>query len=348
MEENDDETPGARIRRIRLQKGMTQAGLAEITGLSERTIANFESDATFRMDTAHAIAQALGVKTVWFRAPGRGLGPASQREILRARAVDSFRSVLLTDWEPIDQPARDLSFIKSDLAVFGDAYRAKRMEEMSGLGLSLLRAAHTLNISEDTAAVISAVYGLCGRYLTLSHAFDLALVAYRRGQLIAQDFELTALSAVALDGMLWAHLRLGDLDKVESIAAEAADAAEPASLSNAEPAAIARWGWALRQAAAAAARNNRPQEADEYTDAMKRAASELKTVFRTSVIPFGIHTVVTTDTENALLAGRPDAALEAARQEVPAGHRVPNQLRHRLDVAMAHAELGQSDEARTV
>ncbi|MEO1336234.1 MAG: tetratricopeptide repeat protein [Myxococcota bacterium] len=81
---------------------------------------------------------------------------------------------------------------------------------------------------------------------------------------------------------------------------------------------------------------------------MKRAASELKTVFRTSVIPFGIHTVVTTDTENALLAGRPDAALEAARQEVPAGHRVPNQLRHRLDVAMAHAELGQSDEARTV
>ncbi|MEL7367684.1 MAG: helix-turn-helix transcriptional regulator, partial [Myxococcota bacterium] len=138
MAENDN-SPGARVRDLRRQQGLTQGQLAERAGVSERTIANFEGDATFRMPTALAIARALGVETVWFGAPGRRTGPADYREILLARHVDAFRSVLLlNEFRQDDAPPRDIKAIRADVARLGQLYSAKQMDEIAALGLALL------------------------------------------------------------------------------------------------------------------------------------------------------------------------------------------------------------------
>ena len=71
-------------------------------------------------------------------------------------------------------------------------------------------------------------------------------------------------------------VRQGRLDEAEHVAAQSMDAVEP-KITGAEPDHHAVWGGLAMEAAAAAARNNRPDEAKEYRQAARVAATAVGT-----------------------------------------------------------------------
>ncbi|MEU4357394.1 hypothetical protein [Streptomyces virginiae] len=113
---------------------------------------------------------------------------------------------------------------------------------------------------------------LAGRYLKQVRQYDLAYTALAGAITDARraDDELTGASGVI--GMCWLLLRQGRLDEAEQLASQTADVIEP-RLSRATPDECAAWGWLALRAAAAAGRNNRPDEARHYHRVASTAAS---------------------------------------------------------------------------
>ncbi|UED87431.1 helix-turn-helix domain-containing protein [Streptomyces profundus] len=59
----DDGLPGERLREARRARGLTQEGLAERAGLSLGVVKKIERGGSARIETYHALARALGVRT---------------------------------------------------------------------------------------------------------------------------------------------------------------------------------------------------------------------------------------------------------------------------------------------
>ncbi|WP_236245043.1 helix-turn-helix domain-containing protein [Streptomyces sp. CC210A] len=55
--------PGDRLRLVRLSRGLTQEGLAERSGLSLGVVKKIERGGSARLETYHALARALNVRT---------------------------------------------------------------------------------------------------------------------------------------------------------------------------------------------------------------------------------------------------------------------------------------------
>jgi transcriptional regulator with XRE-family HTH domain len=64
-----DTTIGTEIRKLRQRRGWTQEELAARADLSREVVAKIELGGTARMETYHAIARALGVRTLMFVSP---------------------------------------------------------------------------------------------------------------------------------------------------------------------------------------------------------------------------------------------------------------------------------------
>jgi hypothetical protein len=129
-----------------------------------------------------------------------------------------------------------------------------------------------------------------------------------------------------------------------------AEAIEP-SLTHSSLSHVAVWGWLNLGAAAAAARNNRP---DAAGDAIRRAraAAYVAAPHRKSDVAhwttLSPAVVAIREAELAMVAGDPDTVLRAA-QDVPADTRpAVTYQRHLLDVAAAHLEQRRQDETQAI
>lgn len=86
----DASTLAARIRELREAAGMTQAGLAEAAGLTARAVEGLERGRGMpRLDTACALADAMGVDVGELRRPPCAVGRRAPGRPPRKPAEDS-------------------------------------------------------------------------------------------------------------------------------------------------------------------------------------------------------------------------------------------------------------------
>jgi transcriptional regulator with XRE-family HTH domain len=90
MTRTEDETVGARIRAARLERGLTQAGLAAAVGVTRSAVAQWETERAGQIrGNLSRIAAVLGVSVEHLlhgaRAAARGGGPENATELALLR-----------------------------------------------------------------------------------------------------------------------------------------------------------------------------------------------------------------------------------------------------------------------
>jgi transcriptional regulator with XRE-family HTH domain len=328
-----------------MRRGLTQDELAQASGVSVHTVRVIEQDAGGhpRMSTLHKLATALKVTTSALMTPG-----VPEPHQVPPDQWDDVRDALYRpspgDSEPPD-PAGILQVLASclpDLAV--NRYTAVR-----AVLPGLLRDAAALGA--EGHQVQSRVYNMTGWLLTQTRQWDDALTACR----LARDTAADRLDdASAVNTQAWCLLRQGRLAEAADLAARAADDLEPRRISRATPAELAGWGKLWLYVGNAAVRDNQPGIAGNALSLARTAAARIgrETVIDSSTTrTFGPASVEMIAAECAALEEKPDKALAIAERIPKAGllHvQSASRLRHRLDLASAHAQLRDYGEATGV
>ncbi|WP_326600279.1 helix-turn-helix domain-containing protein [Streptomyces sp. NBC_01803] len=356
---HDSPLPGDRLREFRRARGMTQEVLAERAGLSLGVVKKIERGGSARIETYHALARALKVRTSALFESG---GPHQRRRTnddnltlmpLRQAIAPPATFAGRLDTIAADEPDLDqLQRVATDVA---RAYHRDDYDEVAELLPSLVRSSHVAaahfsgDREHDRAVRLRAnVLQMAGRYLTQVRAYDLAHVALRDAVRDADTVGDRAVVAGAVYQQGWLLMRQGRLDEAEQISAMTAEEIEP-RISRASPATLGVWGKLLVHASAAAARNNRPREAREYLRLARTAGAALGgsgALEMSSWGRFDWRTVAFQGIENQLVAERPRRVL-ALSARMPKASRT-FMRRHLLDVAQAHAMLRQPDEATAI
>ncbi|MFI6905251.1 helix-turn-helix domain-containing protein [Nonomuraea sp. NPDC050394] len=351
-----DESMGNRLRDKRRLKGWTQEDLAHAANLSLPVVKKIEQGGSARLETLHQLARALGVVTLTFVTPR---SPEPRDEDHDAAVLAEIRAAInppigLQGTPLYGGADDDLDLTRLDQAIgaMTRAYHSDRYDALAEILPALVRSAHHHvnglpdRVRSDALRTRANIVGLTGRYLIQIRAHDLALTALHASLRDALEIDDKPLAAAAISGQAHAMLRQGRFAEVERLCSDAADSLEP-RVSSASADQLAAWGWMLLRASAAAARNNRPQEAREYHGMAAAAAGPLQREHRTvDAKTFGPLTVQMKQAENALIGGDPGAALEMS-----AGLRRSSDMtgeewdRHQLDVARAHSQTNGADQA---
>lgn len=349
--------PGDRLKAARQRRGLTQEALAERAGLSVGVVKKLERGGTGRLETYHALARALNMRTSALfdpagphetrRGDGDNIDLMPLRQAITPPITVSGRLGPAADDEPdllrLQETARTLA-----LAYHGDDY-GMVAELLPPLVLSAHSTVeHFDNGSQhaDALRVRSDVLQMAGRYLTQVRAYDLAHIALRDAVQDAVRVGDMGAVAAAVYQQGWLLMRQGRLDEAEQVSIATAEAVEP-RISRASRRSLGAWGKLLVHASAAAARNNRPAEAREMLRLGRTAGAALTSgtvVAESSWGRFDWRTVAFQGIENQLVARRPDRVLGLSDRVATAGDTV-FMRRHLLDVAQAHAMLRQRDEA---
>ncbi|GAB3444229.1 helix-turn-helix domain-containing protein [Streptomonospora sediminis] len=356
-----DTSIGDRVAELRNRRGLTQEQLADRAGLSVNLIRKIEQNrGGARMESYHAIARAMGVITLMFAVPG---SPAPQPSSNQDHALAGIRAAVNPP-AGMRGPLLAMGMDTPDLAMLTQAtrrlathYKNDEYDSVAHLAPAVVRSAHlhvdALDGDQEAAArrLRSDALGVAGRYLIQIREHDLALVASRDALQDALAVGDTSRAARAISAQAWALLRQGRFSEVEDLCSHSADEVEPAKITKASPDELAAWGWLLLRASAAAARNNRPQEAATFFGYATSAAAPIDREVENSVgQTFGRLTVAMKGPENALVADRPDKALElAAKLPRDTGDVMRSDWhRHRIDKANAHTKMGNTDKAETI
>lgn len=357
--------PGTRIRDIRLARGLTQEQLAGRADLSLGVIKKIEQGGSGKLDTYHALARALQVKTSSLFDPGnphattRDDGDKVDLMPLRQAITPPMAvtgRLLLADTVDPEPDLRNLRSTADALArsYSGDNYSHLAQFLPALVSSSRLAVDHYTGTPQQTEALKlrSDVLQMAGRYLTQVRAYDVAHPAIRDALLdaVAAGDQARAASAVYLQG--WLLMRQGRLDEAERLALATADEVEP-RISRASKGELGGWGRLLVRASSSAARNNRPREAREMLRLARTASSALGGGVASYTYgwgKFGWSTVAFQAVENQMVAEQPRRVLGlSARIPEPGGAATANTWnRHRLDVAQAHVQLRQADEGTDV
>jgi len=335
-------TVGERVARARKLRGLTQKDLSRLSRLSLRTVKTVEQDAGHpRNETLHALAEALHVRTSDLSVPGE-----PEHQPVPGEAWEDVRDALYRrspEPEP-DEPATPAGVLAS-LRALGPAWRSAEYSRARLALPCLVRDALSLDGEADDRAAKSKALAATAWFLNMTRQFDDAWTASRLALDAAPDLTDT-LAAVSM--MCWCLLRQGRAAEAGALAVEWADRAEP-RFSRASSGELAGYGKMLLYVANAMTTDNRPGEADDALSLARAAAARIGRDVPFSpatTARFGPATVMVIAAESAALSWRPDATLAIAgrvRGSLPSIE--PAQaLRHRLDVASAHAMRREWDD----
>lgn len=357
--------PGERLKELRLTRGLTQEGLAEQADLSLGTVKKLERGGTARLDTYHAIARALGVRTsALFDSTGPHATTRGDDDNIDLMPLRQAIAPAVTFSGRLDPPdfvytEPDIPRLQRTAREVGTAYHRDRYNEVAELLPALVHAAHAAvnhfdNGAEHTDAVRvrSDVLQMAGRYLTQVRAYDLAHVALRDAIQDAVRVDDMGSVAAAVYQQGWLLMRQGRLDEAEQVSIATADMVEP-RISRATRPALGAWGKLLVHGSAAAARNNRPAAAREILRLGRTAGVALgggQAVAVSSWGRFDWRTVAFQGIENQLVAEKPDRVLRLSERMPQPVDKKGRQFmrRHFLDVAQAHVMLRHPDEATDI
>lgn len=352
-----------RVRELRRRRGMTQEELAERAALSLAVIKKLEQGGTCRMETYHQLARALGVTTVWLVSAGSPEPTeATVDEVVLADIRSAINPPIGLTGRPLygtaDGDHPDLARLGGAVAAVAAKYHADAYDDLAHFMPALVRSAHhhveahdTGDKRRDALRLRADVLGLAGRYLIQVRAHDLALIALHASLRDAMEIGDIPLAAASVSSQAWAMLRQGRFAEVERLCVDTAGQIEP-KMSKASPDELSGWGYLLLRAAAAASRNNRPEEAREYARAAGAAGARLGRQHEDLVghRAFGPLTPALMMTEIEMLDGHPDRALDMAR-DVPRDVGTGNTSswdRHRLDIARAKAQTGDPEKGTEI
>jgi transcriptional regulator with XRE-family HTH domain len=328
-------TAGERVARARKLRGLTQRDLARLARVSLRTVKTVEQDAGHpRLATLHALAAGLQLRTSDLTTPG-----VPEHQPVPGEQWDDVRDALYRrgqDPGPCE-PATPEGVLAS-LAALGPAWRSAEYSRARLALPGLVRDAMSLDGGADDRAAKSKALAAAAWFLNMTRQFDDAWAASRLALDAAPDLADT-LAAVSM--MCWCLLRQGRAAEAGALAAEWADRAEP-RFSRASDGELAGYGKMLLYVANAMTTDNQPGEADDALSLARAAAARIGRDVPFSpatTARFGPATVTVIAAESAALSWRPDRTLALAeRVRGSLGAIEPAQaLRHRLDVASAHA-----------
>lgn len=357
-------TAGDRLARLRRQAGFTQEQLAARSGISVEVVRKLEQGSrnTARLDTLHALARVLGAPTSAL------FGDVSRAA---AQAGPEHQPLLLTEIRRAVVPVHDLSgspmavlpgeppsfdTLRANLHAADQAYNAGDYPVALAAVPPLLWNVRAIvdQAGDDTQAkaydLLARTQHLAGGLLIQLQADDLAQTALREALDAARRCGDSVLGATLIRTMCWLLMRQGRIQESAELAVATADEVEP-RFSRASAAELAAWGWLLLGAAAAHARDNRP---DEVTDLI--AAADAAAVRIGERVPaddqlmlvggFDSAKVQMQRVEAAAVAGDAGRVLELSTLVPP----VPTisrsaWRRHRLDVAWACSDLHRYGDA---
>jgi transcriptional regulator with XRE-family HTH domain len=341
------DTFGERLREARKRAGMSQRDLARTSGVSLSLIRKLEQGERndTRLETAHRLAAALRIPTTRLLTaepedaqPSADAGPqwSAVREALLSPAPDDL------DDAPTPEGVRRAL----DAAV--GRYAAGDLGGIAALLPALIRDAEALAASNPAGRRLQAqVMQISGRLMTQTRHFDAAETALDRALRGAPDL---LHGAAAVNTRCWLLLRRGRLEESRALAMRWADEAEP-RITKASPGELTSWGWLLLRAAAASARDNRPDEAEQalfFAQAAAVAMGRRRTQpSAISLRAFDPVTVRLQQAEHAMVRDQPDKVLRLAETVSPRAlpRTSGNRNRHLLDVANAQARTRRYGEA---
>lgn len=334
---------GNRLRDVRKRRGMTQDELARESGVSVSLIRKLEQGdrRDTRLETVRKLAATLRVPTM--RLVGEPVEDGASDAV-----VDEWAAVRKALTAPIKEPSEldeppTLEGVRDALATVVRLYSDGRYAELRiGLPL-LLRDADALAPLDPQARALRAhLLHFTGRLLVHTRQFEAAEWALEAA-LEASSNHLQ--SAATVDIIGWLLMRQGKLGQARELSEQWAVKTEP-RMSQATPDELSAWGWLLLRWAAAAVRDNRPNDADDALRLAHAAAVAMGRDFTPgadSQRTFGPVTVTLKRTENAAVLDRPDVVLRLA-ETIPAARLDPTSTdrnRHLLDVADALTKTRQ-------
>lgn len=356
---------GTHLKGLRLTRGLTQEGLADRADVSVGVVKKLERGGTARLETYHALARALGVRTsLLFETGGPHTTTRDDDDNIDLMPLRQVIAPAVTFNGRIDPPdlissEPNLPRLQQTAHAVGVAYHSDRYGEVAELLPALVQSAHAAVNHFDSGAeqvealrVRSDVLQMAGRYLTQVRAYDLAHVALRDSIEDAASIDDLAAVAAAVYQQGWLLMRQGRLDEAEQVSVTTAEAVEP-RISRATRPALGVWGKLLVHGSAAAARNNRPAEAREILRLGRTAGAALGGAEAVAVSSWGRfdwRTVAFQGIENQLVAEKPDRVLRLS-ERMPRPRDKAGRLfmrRHLLDVAQAHLMVRQPEEATDI
>lgn len=293
-----------------------------------------------RLETVRRLAVAL-------RVPTTALITERDADHADGRAVDL--------WEPVRRALHGLSGqpeepptaegVGAALAGSMPLWKRDQYSELAVTLPALLRDTDALvEADRSTRPLRARLLHLTGWMLTQTRQYEPAELALLRG---LDDAGGSLEAAAIVNTHCWLLLRQGELRQARLLATRWADDVEP-RVSRATPNELSAWGWMLLRVSAAAARDNRPGEAEDAIRLARAAAVALGreiTPAEDFLRTFGPITVAMKRAENAMVEDRPDKVLQLSRNIPSDGPTSNNRNRHLLDVADAHRRTGEHGEA---
>lgn len=360
-------TIGEHLARIRISSTLTQEQLADRSGISVETIRKLEQGvrSAARISTLHRLARALGVPTSAL------MGSAARAQAMREPdaaplgLVDVRRALtpvagldgqaVATDAAGTPPTLAEVSraIRTTDGTYHADDYATALMMLPGLLGEARALVDHTDGHDQLAAhALASQAHQLAGRLLIQLRQVDLAHVALTVALDHARCSGDDLVGAAAVAQMCWLLLRQARFGEAESLAIRTADQVEP-RLSTATPAALSAWGWLLIKGASAAVRDARADDAAAMLNlaaaGAHRLGGQVVELGAATGNDFSVEAIELMRVESAVIAGRPDRALDLA-QDVPRSPQVTpsSRQRHCLDVAWSYVETGRPADATAV
>lgn len=346
---------GQRVRELRLLRAWTQRELAQHSGLGLSTVRKLEQDAgDVSMTTLHAIARALEVETLVLVPHGRVSRQDLDLADLR-NAVDPPMSWNGPVFQAVEEGLIDLRKLCQSAQALANAYKRNRLDFVRRAAPGILRAAHshvekaTANDRQTAQRARGEILGIIGQYLVQVREDGLALLALKAALNDAVAVSNQALAATMISLQAWALLRQARFREAEDLCLATAKQIEPA-ISSDDYDQLGAWGRLMLRSAAAASRNNRPYEARQYVSQATAAGMRIgREVEIAGHLTFGPLTAAVMGPEVELIGGRPDRALQLARQLPYGVGRTPSDMpRHKLDCALALTLTGEADQATEV
>lgn len=350
---------GDRIRSLREFRDVTQEELAARAGVHVDTVRKLEQGTrqSARINTLRALARALDVEL------DRLLGQPTVTQQLSddgglLALRDAIQDVGALPGVPIDEdledpPQPDVWIGQVKHAT--DLYWSGGYSELSNLMPLLLRDGRA--VARDAAGSdiervsqrLALAYQLAASLATQSGHPDWAFAAVEKQLAAAQKASDPLMEGMGVSTLSWVLLRQGRWEHAQDVAERKADTLEPRSMRRARPAELAVYGNLLLAAATPAARRNRRDEAKNLLNLAETAATRSGPV-RTYGSAFSVMDVKTQQV-NIALAGQdnePDEALAlAGGVDLAAIKRPVHAASHRLDVAQARYQTGDTDGALT-
>ncbi|NIY67905.1 helix-turn-helix domain-containing protein [Streptomyces malaysiensis] len=350
-------TIGDRLGELRRYRDITQEELAERSGVHVDTIRKLEQNVrqSARLGTLRNLARALdteldrllGQPTVTTELPGDDGGLIALRDAIQD--ISALPGVP-TDVLDEDPPSAEawIGQVRAATALY---WEGAYSELASSLPL-LLRDGRAV-ARETTGSLVEQVwyqlalsYQLAASLATQAGHPDWAFEAVEKQLHAAQRASDPLMEGMGVSTLSWVLLRQGRWEEAQSAAERKADAVEP-SMRHGTSAQYAVYGNLLVAAATPAARRDRKDEADEYLNFAEAAAvrSGAVRVYGTAFSPVEVKTQIV----NIAMAGsEPDAEKALAASEDVRRNLIKRPVhlaRHRLDVAQAQYQMGDSEGA---